>query len=71
MNNFQQPAAVGARKARAETLLNSSARSWENIEDLLMRARVELVELKRTGAREGLSELAADVTRLKSEIERL
>jgi hypothetical protein len=43
----------------------------ENIEDLLMRARVDLVELKRTGLREGLSELVADVTRLKGEIERL
>jgi hypothetical protein len=51
--------------------LNGGARSLENIEDLLMRARVDLVELKRTGLREGLSELVADVTRLKGEIERL
>ena len=52
-------------------LLNSSARHLENVEDLLMRARVDLVELKRTGFREGLPELVADVTKLKSEIERL
>jgi hypothetical protein len=52
-------------------LLNSGARSLENVEDLLMRARVDLVELKRAGPRERLSELVADVTNLKSEIERL
>jgi hypothetical protein len=71
MNNFRQPISVHARKARAVRLLNGGARSLENIEDLLMRARVDLVELKRTGLREGLSELVADVTRLKGEIERL
>jgi hypothetical protein len=71
MNNFRQPVSVDARKARAVSLLNCGARSLENIEDLLMRARVDLVELKRTGLREGLSELVADVTKLKSEIERL
>jgi len=43
----------------------------ENVEDLLMRTRVDLAELKRTGAREGLPELLADVTELKSEIEQL
>jgi len=37
----------------------------------LMRTRVDLAELKRTGAREGLPELLADVTELKSEIEQL
>jgi hypothetical protein len=36
-----------------------------------MRTRVDLAELKRTGAREGLPELLADVTELKSEIEQL
>jgi hypothetical protein len=30
-----------------------------------------LVELKRTGSRKGLPELVADVTKLKSEIDRL
>jgi hypothetical protein len=46
MNNFRQPISVHARKARAVRLLNGGARSLENIEDLLMRARVDLVELK-------------------------
>jgi hypothetical protein len=71
MKNSRQPIAVGARKERAVRLLNSGARHLENVEDLLMRARVDLVELKRTGFREGLPELVADVARLKSEIERL
>ncbi len=71
MKNFPQPVAVEARKERAVNLLNSGARPLENVEDLLMRARVDLVELKRTGSRKGLPELVADVTKLKSEIERL
>jgi len=71
MNDSRQPIAVDARKIRAVNLLNSGARSLENVEDLLMRARVDLVELKRTGSRERLSELVADVINLKSEIERL
>jgi hypothetical protein len=71
MNYSRQPIAVEARKERAEILLNSGARPLENVEDLLMRARVGLVELKRTGFRQGLPQLVADVTKLKSEIERL
>ena len=35
---------------RAAGLLDSSARPLENVEDLLMRTRVDLAELKRTGA---------------------
>jgi hypothetical protein len=71
MRNSGQPVAVEARNERATSLLNSGARPLENVEDLLMRARVDLAEIKRTGAREGLPELLADVTKLKSEIERL
>ena len=71
MKNLRQPIAVEARKDRAVRLLNSGARPLENVEDLLMRARVDLVELKRTGSRDRLTELASDVTKLKSEIERL
>ena len=71
MNNSRQPIAVEVRKERAMSLLNRGARPLENVEDLLMRARVDLVELKRTGFREGLPELLADVTKLKSEIEQL
>ena len=69
MNNSQQP--VDARKKRAVTLFNSGARPLEKAEELLMRTRIELVELKRTGFREGLPELVADATKLKSEVERL
>lgn len=36
-----------------------------------MRTRIDLVELKRTGSRQVLPELLADVTKLKSEIEQL
>jgi hypothetical protein len=43
----------------------------ESVEALLMRARVDLAELKRTGAREGLPELLDDVTELKREIEQI
>jgi hypothetical protein len=71
MRNSRQPIAVEDRKERAVRLLNSGARPLENVEDLLMRARVDLVELKRTGSREGLPELVADVTKLKREIDRL
>jgi hypothetical protein len=71
MNNYRQPIAVEARKERAASLLDSCARPLENVEDLLMRTRVDLAELKRTGAREGFSELVADVTKLKSEVEQL
>jgi hypothetical protein len=71
MKNSRQPIAVEARKERAVRSLNSGARPLENVEDLLMRARVDLAELKRTGFREGLPELVADVTKLTSEIERL
>jgi len=71
MKNSPQPIAVEARKDRAVRLLKRGARPLENVEDLLMRARVGLVELKRTGFREGLPELVADVTKLKSEIDRL
>jgi len=71
MNNSRQPIAVEVRKERAMSLLNRGARPLENVEDLLMRARVDLVELKRTGFREGLPELVADATKLKSEVERL
>jgi hypothetical protein len=41
------------------------------VEDLLMRTRIELVELKRTGSLQGLPELTADVTKLKGKLERL
>jgi len=71
MKNTRQPIAVKARKDQAASLLNSGARQLENVEDLLMRARVDLAEVKRTGAREGLPELLADVTKLKSEVEQL
>ena len=71
MKNTRQPIAVKARKDQAASLLNSGARQLENVEDLLMRARVDLAEVKRTGAREGFSELVADVTKLKSEVEQL
>ena len=71
MKNSRQPIVLEDRKERAVRLLNSGARPLENVEDLLMRARVDLVELKRTGFREGLPELVADVTKLKREIDRL
>ena len=70
LKNSRQPVAV-AREERAASLLNRNAPLLENVEDLLMRTRVDLAELKRTGAREGLPELLADVTELKSEIEQL
>ena len=56
---------------RAAGLLDSSARPLENVEDLLMRTRVELAELKRTGAQASLAELLADASQLKSEVEQL
>jgi hypothetical protein len=71
MKNSRQPVAVEAREERAASLLDRNTRPLENVEDLLMRTRVDLAELKRTGAREGLPELLADVTELKSEIEQL
>jgi hypothetical protein len=63
----RQPAA----EERPPSLLDSSARPLENVEDLLMRARVGLAELKRTWGRSGLPELQADATKLKSEVEQL
>jgi len=63
-------AAAAAEKGPAD-LLDRSARPLEDVEDLLMRARVDLAELKRTGAREGLPELLDDVTELKREIEQI
>ena len=71
MKNSRQPVAVEVGKERASSLLDGNARSLENVEDLLMRTRVDMAELKRTGAREGFSELVADVTKLKSEVEQL
>jgi hypothetical protein len=71
MKNSRQPIAVKAGKDQAASLLNSGARQLESVEDLLTRARVDLAEVKRTGAREGLPELLADVTKLKSEVEQL
>ena len=71
MKNSRQPVAVEAREEPAASLLDRNTRPLENVEDLLMRTRVDLAELKRTGAREGLPELLADVTELKSEIEQL
>jgi hypothetical protein len=71
MKNSRQPVAVEVREEPAASLLDRNARPLENVEDLLMRTRVDLAELKRTGAREGLPELLADVTELKSEIEQL
>ena len=71
MKNSRQPQPVGARKERAVTLFNSGARPLEKAEELLMRTRIDLVELKRTGSRQVLPELLADVTKLKSEIEQL
>jgi hypothetical protein len=56
---------------QAAGLLNSGLQQLKNVEDLLVRARVDLAELKRTGAREGLPELLADMTELKSELEQL
>jgi|EndMetStandDraft_2_1072991.scaffolds.fasta_scaffold30286_7 hypothetical protein len=53
------------------TSLKSASRPLQYLEELLMRARINFAELKRTGAREGLSELLSDVTKLKSEIEQL
>ena len=69
-NSRRRVAAVAAEKGPAE-LLDRSARPLESVEDLLMRARVDLAELKRTGAREGLPELLDDVTELKREIEQI
>jgi len=69
-NSRRRVAAVAAKKGPAE-LLDRSARPLESVEDLLMRARVDLAELKRTGAREGLPELLDDVTELKREIEQI
>jgi hypothetical protein len=62
---------VDARRERAVTLFESGVRPVEKAEELLMRARMELVELKRTGSRQVLPELLADVTKLKNEIEQL
>ena len=58
-------------KNRAVGLLNGDAQPLNNVENLLVRARVDLGELKRTGSRQGLPELMADVAELKSEIEEL
>jgi len=69
-NSRRRVAAVAAEKGPAG-LLDRSARPLESVEDLLMRARVDLAELKRTGAREGLHELLDDVTELKREIEQI
>jgi hypothetical protein len=69
-NSRRRVAAVAAEKGPAG-LLDRSARPLESVEDLLMRARVDLAELKRTGAREGLPELLDDVTELKRELEKL
>ena len=71
MKNSRQPVAAEVREEPAASLLDRNTRPLENVEDLLMRTRVDLAELKRTGAREGLPELLADVTELKSEIEQL
>jgi hypothetical protein len=60
-----------ARKNRAVSLLNGNAQPLNNVENLLVRAQVDLGELKRTGSRQGLPELMADVAELKSEIEEL
>jgi hypothetical protein len=46
MNVPRQPVA----EEREASLLDSSAWPLENVEDLLMRTRVDLAELKRTGA---------------------
>ena len=70
LKNSRQTVAV-AREERAASLLNRNARPLKNVEDLLMRTRVDLAELKRTGARESWSELLADMTKLKSELEQL
>ena len=67
MNVPRQPVA----EERAAGLLDISARLLENVEDLLMRTRVDLAELKRTGAQASLAELLADASQLKSEVERL
>ena len=69
-NSRRRVAAVAAEKGPAG-LLDRSARPLESVEDLLMRARVDLAELKRTGAGEGLPELLDDVTELKREIEQI
>ena len=69
-NSRRRVAAVAAEKGPAG-LLDRSARPLESVEDLLMRARVDVAELKRTGAREGLPELLDDVTELKREIEQI
>ena len=69
-NSRRRVAAVASEKGPPE-LLGRSARPLESVEDLLMRARVDLAELKRTGAREGLPELLDDVTELKREIEQI
>jgi len=71
MKNSRQPVAVEVREEPAASLLDRNARPLENVEDLLMRTRVDVAELKRTGAREGFSELVADVTKLKSEVGQL
>lgn len=71
MNNRQQAGVFDARRERAETLLSSGARPFEKAGELLMRARMDLVELKRTGSRQVLPQLLAEVTKLKREIERL
>jgi hypothetical protein len=67
----QQPKEAEARKNRAVSWLNGDAQPLNNVENLLVRARVDLGELKRTGSRQGLPELMADVAELKSEIEQL
>jgi len=71
MKNSPQPIPAEARKERVTGLLNDGARALEDLEDLLMRVRVDLVELKRTGTRDGVSELVADTKKLTREIERL
>lgn len=65
------PRGEGGRKERAVTLLNAGARPLAKAEALLMRTRIDFVELKRTGSRQVLPKLLDDVNRLKSEIERL
>jgi hypothetical protein len=71
MKNYRQPAIFEAREDRAVAWFNSSARPVEKAEELLKRTRTKLVEFKRTGSRQALPELLADVTKLKSEIERI
>ena len=71
MKNYRQPAIFEARKDRAVAWFNSSAPPLKKVEELLTRTRMDLVEFRRTGSRQILPELLADVTQLKSEIERI